>query len=130
MFSPVMMLGTVGASFPSPAEEEEADTISLDEWLIDNKESSFLLKISGESMIDAGIHPGDVVILQRGRKAKTGDIVVAEIDGEWTIKYYEQRGKRVRLIPANKGDASYKPIEPNDEMRIAGVVSAVVRKYA
>lgn len=123
------MLGTVAAGWPSPAEEENVDTISLDDWLIRNREASFMLTVTGDSMIDAGIHQGDVVILERGRTPKNGDVVVAEVDRDWTIKYFEKRGERVRLIPANAA-AGYAPIEAEEEMRIAGVVTAVIRKYA
>ncbi|MDD5252144.1 MAG: transcriptional repressor LexA, partial [Patescibacteria group bacterium] len=122
LMRPVRVLGTVEAGWPSPAEEEQADAISLDDWLIENKEASFMLKVSGDSMIEAGIMPGDVVLLTRGRQAKDGDIVVAEVDKEWTIKFFEKRGGRVRLLPANR---KYRPIEPRDEMRVAGVVTAV-----
>jgi repressor LexA len=131
--SPLKVLGTVQAGWPSPAEEELKDTISLDDWLIGNRESSFLLTVSGDSMIDAGIHPGDTVILDKSRPPKNGDVVVAEVDREWTIKYFERRrgsdgGMRVVLRPAN-AKAGYGPIEPEEELRLAGVVTAVVRKY-
>ncbi len=125
-FRPVRLLGTVAAGWPSPAEEENVDTISLDEWLITNREASFMLTVSGDSMIDAGIRPGDTVILERGREPKNGDVVVAEIDREWTIKYFEKRGGKVSLRPAN---AKYRVITPEEELRIAGVVTAVIRKY-
>jgi repressor LexA len=126
LLRPLKLLGTVEAGWPSPAEEEMADTISLDDWLIRNKEASFMLKVSGSSMIDAGIRPGDMVILERGREPKNGDIVVAEIDKEWTIKFYEKRDGAVTLRPANR---AYKPIAPREELRVAGVVTAVIRRY-
>jgi len=125
-FRALKVLGTVAAGWPSPAEEENIDTLSLDEWLIGNKEASYMLKVSGDSMIDAGIHPGDMVILERGRSPKSGDIVVAEIDREWTMKYFERSGGQVMLRPANK---AYKTIKPTEELKIAGVVTAVIRKY-
>lgn len=78
-------------------------------------------------MCDAGIIPGDMVIVDRGRTPKNGDIVIAEVDGEWTMKYLKKRGEIVALIPANP---KYKPIRPRNELKIAGVVTAVVRKYA
>jgi len=122
----VKMLGTVEAGFPSPAEEELADTLSLDNLLIQNPEATFLLKVSGDSMAEAGILPGDMVLVDKGQVPKSGDIVIAEVDGEWTMKYLKKRGESVALIPANP---RYKPIKPKKELKIAGVVTAVVRKY-
>tara|TARA_B100000315_G_scaffold93352_1_gene85897 strand:- start:5773 stop:6354 length:582 start_codon:yes stop_codon:yes gene_type:complete len=124
--SPLRLLGFVEAGFPSPAEEELADTISLDKFLIQNKEATFLLKVSGDSMSEAGILPGDMVIVDKGKSPKTGDIVIAEVDGEWTIKYLRKRGKKIFLVPANP---KYIPVTPKKELRIGGVVTAVVRKY-
>lgn len=125
-FSSLKLLGSVVAGWPSPAEEEMVDTISLDEWLINSKESCFMLNVTGDSMIDAGIHSGDVVILDRSISPKQNDIVVAEIDREWTVKYYDKLGAKVRLRPANK---KYKILTPKEELRLAGVVTAVIRKY-
>ena len=124
--SSVRVLGTVEAGFPSPAEEELVDTLSLDELLIQDREATFLLKVSGDSMSGAGILPGDMVIVDKGQVPKSGDIVIAEVDGQWTMKYLRKRGSAVTLIPANP---KYKPIEPKNELKIAGVVTAVVRKY-
>ncbi len=122
----VKMLGTVEAGFPSPAEEELTDTLSLDDLLIQNREATFLLKVSGDSMSGAGILPGDMVLVDKGQAPKSGDIVIAEVDGEWTMKYLKKRGENVALIPANQ---KYQPIRPKKELKIAGVVTAVVRKY-
>lgn len=124
--SVVRLIGTVEAGFPSPAEEELMDTLSLDDLLIQNREATFLLKVSGDSMSGAGILPGDMVIIDRGRPPKSGDIVIAEVDGEWTMKYLRRRGGVVTLVPANP---KYQPIKPKNELKIAGVVTAVVRKY-
>ena len=123
---PVKILGTVEAGFPSPAEEELADNISLDDMLIQNRAATFLLRVSGDSMSEAGILPGDMVIVDRGQTPKSGDIVIAEVDGQWTMKYLRKRGDKVALIPANP---KYKPIIPKNELKISGVVTAVVRKY-
>jgi repressor LexA len=124
--SPVKMLGTVEAGFPSSAEEELVDTLSLDDLLIQNREATFLLKVSGDSMSEAGILPGDMVLVDKGETPKSGDIVIAEVDGEWTMKYLKKRGESVALIPANP---KYQPIKPKKELKIAGVVTAVLRKY-
>ena len=123
---PIRVLGEVRAGFPSPAEEENVDTISLDDWIIKNKEASFMLKVSGNSMKDAGINPGDFVIVERGRTPGNGDIVVAEVDSEWTMKFFDKKGEKITLIAGNK---AYKPIVPKQELKIAGVVTAVIRKY-
>ncbi len=120
------LLGLVEAGFPSPAEEELRDTLSLDEFLVENPDASFLLKVSGDSMAGAGILPGDLVIVDRGQTGKSGDIVIAEVDGEWTMKYLKKSGDAVYLVPANP---RYRPVKPKRELKIAGVVTAVVRKY-
>jgi SOS regulatory protein LexA len=122
----VRMPGSVEAGFPSPAEEELVDTLSLDELLIQNRDATFLLKVSGDSMSGAGILPDDMVIIDKGRTPKSGDIVIAQVDGEWTMKYLRKRGDTVTLVPANP---AYQPIKPKNELKIAGVVTAVVRKY-
>ena len=123
---PLRVLGDIQAGFPSPAEEELVDTLSLDDYLITNREASFLLRVAGESMIEAGIQPGDLVILERGREPRNGDVVVAEVDNEWTIKYFVKRGSQIFLKPANN---AYPVIVPKEELKIAGVVTSVIRKY-
>ena len=120
------VLGSVQAGFPSPAEEELADTMSLDEFLIENPNASYLLQVSGDSMIDAGIVEGDMVIVDRGKNPKSGDIVVAEVDSDWTMKYYIKRGSTTLLRAANK---KYPDIRPETELKIGGVVTSVIRKY-
>lgn len=124
--NPIRVLGSVEAGFPSPAEEERVDTLSLDDLLIQNREATFLLKVSGDSMTGAGILPGDMVIVDKGQPPKSGDIVIAQIDGEWTMKYLRKRDDRVTLVPANP---KYQVLKPKNELKIAGVVTAVVRKY-
>lgn len=120
------LLGTVEAGFPTPAEEELIDTLTLDEYLISHPDSTFLIKVSGDSMIDAGIMPGDLVLMERGREPRTGDIVIAQVDHAWTMKYYEKQGCVIRLIAGNK---KFPPIIPKEELRVAGVVVSVIRKY-
>ncbi|MBU1110520.1 transcriptional repressor LexA [Patescibacteria group bacterium] len=126
LYGGTRLLGLIEAGFPSPAEEELLDTISLDDFLIKHKEASYLLKVSGDSMIDAGILPGDLVVAERTSAAGVGDIVIAEIDGEWTIKYLRKQSNRLYLEPANK---KYQPIFPKEDLQVAGVVRGVVRKY-
>jgi repressor LexA len=124
----VKLLGRVQAGFPSPAEEELVDLMSLDEYLVRRPEATYMLTVSGDSMIDAGIHPGDLVLVERGGPPpRSGDIVVAQVDGEWTLKYFRKEGRTIRLEPANK---KYQAIEPRQSLVIGGIVKAVVRKYA
>lgn len=126
-FHDLRLLGAVAAGFPSPAEEELVDTVTLDELLIRNKEATYLLKVNGDSMIEAGILPGDLLIVERGAAPRDGDIVIAQVDREWTMKYFRKRGSKVFLEAANK---NYQPIHPAEELKIAAVVRGVVRKYA
>lgn len=118
--------GKVVAGFPSPEEEELRDILSFDEYLITNPDASLILQAFGDSMIGEGIMPGDLVIIEKGLTPQNGDIVVAEADGEWTMKYFRKKGKRIYLEAANP---ECPPIYPQTELRIGGVVTAVVRKY-
>ena len=120
------VLGVIEAGFPTSASEELIDTMSLDEYLIENREATFLLKVKGDSMKDAGIILGDLVIVERGKQPKNGDIVIAEVDGEYTMKYFKKNGKDISLEPANK---KYKTIRPKETLSVVAVVKAVVRKY-
>jgi SOS regulatory protein LexA len=122
----IRLLGAVRAGFPSPAEEELLDTLSLDEFLVERPDATFMLKVSGDSMIDAGILPGDIVLVEKGVAPKTGDIVIAQVDGEWTMKYFVKRGKDIQLEAANK---KFAPIRPRQSLEIAGVVRTVIRKF-
>lgn len=126
MKAALKVLGTVQAGFPTAEEESHLKTLSLDEHLVKNPQNSFLLRVSGDSMIDAGIHPDDMVIVDRTRTPKSGDIVVAQMDDEWTLKFFEKKGSVVRLIPANK---NYPILIPRQELKIGGVVVSVVRRY-
>jgi len=119
-------LGSVQAGFPSPAEEELLDTISLDEFLVRRPEATYLLTVSGDSMRDAGIQPGDMVLVEKGTAPKANDIVIAQVDGDWTLKYYGKDREGIYLDPAN---ARYKRIRPLQSLTIGGVVRAVIRKY-
>lgn len=120
------LAGEVCAGFPFPAEEELRDIISFDEYLIRNPETSFLLSVTGDSMTDAGIRDKDLVIVEKNKEPQNGDIILADVDGNWTMKYFRRRGKMVTLEAAN---SKYPPIIPRTDLRIAGVITAVVRKY-
>lgn len=114
-------------SFPSAAEEEMRDTLSLDEFLIENRDATYMIKVNSDSMIDAGILPGDMVLVERGLEPREGDIVLAEADGKWMLKYFRKKaGGKPWLESAN---SRYGPIIPERELQIAAIVKAVIRKY-
>ncbi len=126
MLDALPLLGRVQAGFPSPANEELLDTMTIDDYLVPNKQSTYILEVSGESMIDAGIMPGDLALAERGKSPKNGDVVIAEVDGKWTMKYFYKKGAVVSLEPANK---KFKTIYPKEELQIAAVVISTMRKY-
>ena len=122
------VLGTVQAGFPTDVDEEDADTISLDNFLVQNPVTTYMLTVNGDSMIDAGILEGDMVIVDRSKKPQNNDIVVARVGSDWTMKYFIHRGhNKFVLRPANK---AYKDIHPEDETQIGGVVTSIIRRYS
>lgn len=126
LFHAVKVLGTVEAGWPTTAEEQLIDTISLDEFLIANKDATYMLTVNGDSMKNAGILSGDMVLVERANDARDGAIVVAEVDGQWTMKYLRRRGRQVFLEPANE---LFSRIVPRRSLKIAAIVKAVIRKY-
>ena len=124
----VLRLGTVQAGFPTAADEDvETELLSLDDFLVERKNATYMLEVQGESMIEAGILEGDLVLVERGRTPKRGDIVLALVDNEYTLKYLETENGKPVLVPANR---AFKKIYPNPHtLRIEAVLKAVVRKY-
>jgi repressor LexA len=122
----IRLLGLVEAGFPAAAEESELDTMSIDEYLIKNRDATYMLKVKGDSMKDAGIVEGDMVIVERTQSPKVGQIVIADVDGEWTMKYLRKKGGEFYLEAAND---KYPDIHAEGELQIAAVVRGVVRKY-
>ena len=86
----------------------------------------YLWRVSGDSMVGEGIRSEDLVILDKKREPKNGDIVAAFIDNEWTLKYFKKEGKKVALEAANP---KYKPLVPRESLTLGGVVVSVIRKY-
>lgn len=123
----IPLLGLVEAGFPSPAEEDLLDTISLEDWIINKREASYMLRVKGDSMYDAGIRDGDMVVVERTSDIRQGDIVIAEIDGQWTMKYYHNSGGRISLVPAND---AYPTLYPENTLTIPAKVVALIRKYS
>ena len=125
-FGEIAKLGFVTAGFPASVEEELTDTINLDDMLVGKKELTYMLEVDGDSMIDAHIEKGDMVLVEKTSQAKNGQIVIAEVDGEFTMKYFRKNGNKIWLEPANK---NYKPIYPKHSLNVIAILKAVIRKY-
>lgn len=118
----------IPAGFPSPAEDYIETTLDLNKLLINNPVATFMVRVSGESMIGAGIQDGDILVVDRSVEATHGKIVVAVLDGEMTVKRLHLKNGQCRLIPENP---IYQPINIGIEqdLHIWGVVTGVVRRY-
>lgn len=116
----------IRAGFPTMADGYTDTNISFDEMLIKKPYSTFSVTVIGDSMIEAGICEGDIVVVEKGERVKDGDIVVANVDGDFTLKYYRTKNGKIYLEPANK---NYPIIEPQNELTITGIVTGLVRKY-
>ncbi len=115
----------IRAGFPSPADDYVADTLDLNDHLMPRKEASFLLRAKGDSMVGVGIHDGDILVVDRSLTAADGKVVIATLDGQFTVKTLEKKQGRIRLLPAN---SDFEPIEIKDEqeLQIWGVVTRVI----
>ena len=118
----------ISAGFPSPAEYFSKSSISLDEHLIQHPAATFMAYANGDSMIDAGIYHGDILIIDRSLNAKDGDIVIAVLNGEFTVKKLSIIKGIFSLIPSNK---NYEPIQINLDMefKVWGVVTTSIKRF-
>jgi repressor LexA len=125
-FMKVPVFDFVRAGFASPVEENISKKIDLDEYLIEKPSSTFLITVSGDSMEGRGILNGDIVIVEKGTKAVVGDIVVAYIDGGYTLKILRKdKSGKIYLEAAND---KYPNFYPEEELVIFGKVKGVIRK--
>ena len=116
----------VVAGLPTFVSNVTADPFMIDQFLVNKPSKTILVPVQGDSMINTGINDGDVVVVEIGPTANTGDIVVAAIDDEFTVKTLgKKRGKAI-LLPAND---SYPVIQPEGSLEIIGVVVGLIRKY-
>jgi len=118
----------VVAGFPSPADDHVEKRLNPNDYLIANDSSTFFVQVKGDSMIDASIFEKDVLVVDRSRTAQTGDIVLAVLDGEFTIKILGQSGTGACLIPANR-DYPVIRIKENQSFEVWGVVTGSMRKF-
>ena len=122
---------TIKAGFPSPADDYLHDSLDFNRDLIKNPEATFYGRVSGDSMIDAGICDGDIAVIDRSLQPVDGDVIVAFVNGEFTIKYLDLKHQEegyIELLPAN---ANYSPIriDAEDNFRVWGVVVWTIKQW-
>ena len=117
---------SVQAGSPTAVFDASQDSLNIDEYLISNPSKTVLITVKGDSMLDAGIRNGDRVVVEKRSNANVGDIVVAMLNNEFTIKRFDRERGRVVLRPENK---AYPVIRPRGDAEIFGVVVGLIRKY-
>lgn len=120
-----LYLNPVAAGLPAPTEDYVDDNIDLNRHLVKHPDTTFLVRVVGESMKDAGIHPNDMLIVDRSLEVTSGQVVIAVVNGELTVKRIRNHKNKLWLMPENK---LFKPIEINEntELHIWGVVTNVI----
>lgn len=123
-----LYLSCVQAGFPSPADDYVEKALDLNEHLIENPSATFFVRVSGDSMIGAGIHNGDILVVDRSLQAKDGSIIIAALNGELTVKRLKLRGGNPILVPENP---NYPELIITEEMDFCvwGVVTSVVHQF-
>jgi repressor LexA len=124
-FARPLAASPVRAGLPDPIEDDEADAVTIDDYLIERPSQTVLVRVKGDSMIDAGIFEGDLVVVEKRPAAQKGDIVVAIVDGQFTLKRLDLEQGRFVLKPENP---AYPVIRPEGGLEIFGVMVGLVRK--
>ncbi len=119
----------VQAGFPSPADDHLEDRLDLNKYLIHHREATFFVRAQGESMLGAGIHPGDILVVDKSLIAKSGKIVIAVVDGEFTVKRLHKYKGKITLKAENP-EFDDIVISEGSELIIWGVVTSVIHQYA
>ena len=119
--------GGVSAGFPSPADDYLEEYLDVGTYLVQNPTTTFFVRVQGDSMVGASIHSGDILVVDRSLTAAHGSIVIAVLNGEFTVKRLYRKDGTVRLVPANK---DYQPIavREGDDFRLWGVVAHVLHR--
>lgn len=119
---------SVAAGYPSPAEDHIEDTLDLNDYMVQRPDSTFMLRVEGESMKNVGIMPDDLLVVDRSLNAAHKKIVIAAVDGELTVKRLYQRGGLIKLLPENP-DYPEIAIESESDLVIWGVVVGSIRRF-
>ena len=120
--------GSVVAGFPSLAEQYLEPPLDLNAYLVKRPAATYFVRVEGESMVGAGIRDGDILVVDRSLDPRDGSVVIACVDGDFTVKTYRRDRKGVRLEPANP-DFPTITFEPGRELRLFGVVTACVHRF-
>ena len=122
---------TIKAGFPSPAEDYLHDSLDFNRDMIKNPEATFYGRVSGDSMIGAGIFDGDIAVIDRSLQPIDGDIIVAFVNGEFTIKYLDLKHKNEGYIELRPANPNYSPIhiDADDNFRVWGVVVWTIKQW-
>ena len=124
-FARPLAASPVRAGLPEAIEDDDADAVTIDDYLIERPSQTVLVRVKGDSMIDAGIHEGDLLVVEQQPNANVGEIVVAIVDNEFTVKYLEREKGQFVLKPANR---AYPVIRPKGRLEIFGVMAGLVRR--
>ena len=119
------LFGPIRAGFAAPVEEHAEEQITIENYLVKNRSSTFLLRVKGDSMIDAAIYEGDLVVVDRSKQPKPNDIVVGVLDGEFTLKRLKKDKGKYYLQAENP---AYPDLFALEELQVAGVVVGLMRK--
>lgn len=116
----------VPAGLPQAANDAMSESLSIDEYLIPRPSNTIMVRVRGDSMVEAGINDGDIAIVEKRHAANLGDKVIAIVDGEYTLKTLAKDKLGFLLQPEN---AEYQPIRPKEGLEIFGIVVGLIRKY-
>ena len=143
MSTKAKVAGSVVAGFPSPAEQYleplgrrlpskadafSADILDLNELLVKRPAATYFVRVEGDSMIEAGIHDGDLLVVDRSLRPASGDVIIASVDGDFTVKTYRRDKEGIRLEPANPSYPIIK-LKPNQALDYFGKVTACIHKF-
>ena len=121
--------GSVVAGFPSPAEQYLEPPLDLNELLVKRPAATYFVKVEGDSMIDAGINNGDLLVVDRSLRPADGDVIIASIDGDFTVKTYRSDRDGIRLEPANTAYPVIR-LKPNQDLDYFGKVTACIHRFS
>ena len=123
----VLFEAAVPAGFPSPAADYEQDTLDLNELLVRNPPATFFVRVTGDSMTGAGIHHGDLLVVDRSFEPRDKSVVIAILNGELTVKRIRIKAGKITLEPENHNYSS-RQVTPDTEFEVWGVVTSAIHK--